>query len=162
MSLSMSITNCIHQQSLILSRDVSQTSWTTYSNTLPLWLIIVTIQFDSSIISVAVLFHLLCGSLTQYASQFKHFANIPWAFSVQCCFPINFFECLSCKSPCTFFVIMSLSFSPDLTKTILIFPSLTYSLTNFFRISMCYALLVVVTFWLMKIAPMLSTRHLIG
>eukprot|EP01082_Thalassiosira_pseudonana_P012318 g11055.t1 g11055 contig48:45134-45895(-) len=28
----MSITNCIHQQSLILSRDVSQTSWTTYSN----------------------------------------------------------------------------------------------------------------------------------
>ena len=115
---------------------ISQTWWSTYSNTLPLWLIIVTIQFDSSIISVAVLFHLLCGSLTQYASQSKHFANISWSFSFQCCFPINFFECLSCKSPCTLYhnvtVIVSRSYEDNFDLSIFnIFP---YKLRSYINV----------------------------
>ena len=142
----MSITNCIHQQSLILSRDVSQTSWTTYSNTLPLWLIIVTIQFDSSIISVAVLFHLLCGSLTQYASQFKHFCKYPMSILCSILFSNQFLRMFIMQISLYILCHNVTILSPDLTKTILIFPSSTYSLTNFVRISMCFALLVVVTF----------------
>ena len=101
-------------------------------------------QYNNIYPRISVLLNLICGSLTQCAIDTTRLflvsiiSNILSAYSFSAL--ISFFECLECRSPFRFFVIISLSLSLDLTNTILMIPSSTYSFTYFVRISMCFDL----------------------